>query len=68
MYLENIRKLVKESGLKRKYVARVLEMKYDTFRRKLNGETEFKISEVVNLCKLLNINILEVFKDENSKI
>ncbi len=64
MYLENIKKLVNESGLKRNYVARVLNMKYDTFRRKLNGETEFKISEVINLCKLLNINITEVFRNE----
>lgn len=64
MYLDNIRKLIKESGLKRKYVARVLNMQYDTFRRKLNGETEFKISEVVNLCTLLNKNIMEVFKNE----
>lgn len=64
-YLGNIKKSISESGLKKNYLAKQLNMKYDTFRRKLNGETDFKVNEVLNLTKLLNIKITEVFKDEN---
>jgi hypothetical protein len=41
-------------------------MKYDTFRRKLNGENDFKVSELLTITKLLDINIMEVFKDEGN--
>jgi hypothetical protein len=41
-------------------------IQYDTFRRKLNGDNDFKVNELFNLCKILNINILEVFQNEES--
>jgi ribosome-binding protein aMBF1 (putative translation factor) len=60
-FLVNIEKAIQRSGLKRSFIAEKLDIKYDTFRRKLNGETEFKISELLQLAKLLNISITEVF-------
>jgi len=63
-YLGNIEKAISKSGLKKKYIAKELSMRYDTFRRKLNGETDFKVLEILNLVKLLNIKITEVFKNE----
>ncbi|MDF2606599.1 MAG: BetR domain [Bacillales bacterium] len=62
-YLNNIQKAISKSGLKKNYLADKLDMKYDTFRRKLNGETDFKVNEVLTLTKLLNIKIMEVFTD-----
>jgi ribosome-binding protein aMBF1 (putative translation factor) len=61
-YLENIQKAIKDSGLKKKFIAKELKIQYDTFRRKLKGETDFKISELVDLCSLLKIDIMEVFR------
>lgn len=64
MYLENLQQAIKKSGLKKSHIAKSLNIKYDTFRRKLNGESDFKVTELINLCTLLNINITEVFKNE----
>jgi len=60
-YLNNINKAISESGLKKKYLAEKLGIEYETFRKKLNGKSEFKISEIINLTSLLKINIMEVF-------
>jgi ribosome-binding protein aMBF1 (putative translation factor) len=62
-YLNKIRKAVSSSDIPRKDIARALNIKYDTFRRKLNGETDFKVKEIINLCTILKINILEVFEN-----
>lgn len=62
MYLTNIDNLINKSGLKKSYIAKKLDIRYDTFRRKLKGETDFKVTEVINLCTILNIEIMEVFK------
>jgi ribosome-binding protein aMBF1 (putative translation factor) len=61
-HLVNINNAINESGLKKQFIAKSLNIKYDTLRRKLNGESDFTISEVLALTKLLNINIMEVFK------
>lgn len=53
----NINNAIIESGLKKNFIAKKLGIKYDTLRKKLNGETEFKISEVVELSKILNIKM-----------
>jgi len=63
-YLNNINKAISESGLKKKYLAEKLGFEYETFRKKLNGKSEFKISEIINLTSLLNINLMEVFDNE----
>jgi len=60
-YLNNINKAISESGIKKKYLAEKLGIEYETFRKKLNGKSEFKISEIINLTSLLKINIMEVF-------
>ena len=62
-YRNNIKMCISASGLKKSHIAKELDIKYDTFRRKLNGETDFKVSEVLAICTLLNINIMEVFKN-----
>jgi hypothetical protein len=44
-YLTNIQNVINKSGLKKTFIAKELGIKYDTFRRKLNGENEFKLGE-----------------------
>jgi len=63
-HLENINNAINSSGLKKQFIAKKLDIKYDTLRRKLKGESDFTINEVLTLTKLLNINIMEVFKNE----
>ena len=53
----NINKAIIESGLKKNFIAKQLGIKYDTLRKKLNGQTEFKISEIIQLSKILNISM-----------
>lgn len=63
MYLKNLNQLIIDSGMKRSYIAKSLNIKYDTFRRKLNGESDFKVTELITLCKIINVNVMEVFKN-----
>jgi ribosome-binding protein aMBF1 (putative translation factor) len=65
-YLQNIEKAIVKSGLKKKFIAKQLNIKYDTFRRKLNGEGDFKLNEILTLSQILNIKLTEVFKNEES--
>lgn len=65
-YLNNIKSAISKSGLKKSFIAKSLNIKYDTFRRKLNGETDFKVCELLTITKLLNITLTEVFKNEEN--
>jgi DNA-binding XRE family transcriptional regulator len=65
-YVVKVNQLIAESGLKKSFIAEKMGIQYDTFRRKLNGDNDFKVNELFNLCKILNINILEVFQNEES--
>lgn len=44
------------SGLKRGFIAEQLELSAYGLLKKINGENEFKVSEVVKLCRILNIS------------
>jgi ribosome-binding protein aMBF1 (putative translation factor) len=63
-YLQNINKSVDKCGMKKKYLAEQLNITYDTFRRKLSGEQEFKLNELLTLTTIINIKITEVFENE----
>ena len=60
----NLKQVIKDKGLKFSYVSKQMRMKDDTLRKKLNGNSEFKISELIKLCNILNISITEVLKNE----
>ena len=51
-----LNKIIDESGLKRKYLAEQLNLTAYGLAKKINGENEFKQSEIEALCGLLNIN------------
>lgn len=51
-----LRETIAESGLKLSYIAEKMGLSSYGFSKKLNGETEFKASEIENLCSILQIN------------
>lgn len=50
-----LRALLRQSGYKLEYVARVLQISPATLRHKLHGATEFKLNEAERLAALLNL-------------
>lgn len=62
----NINKAIIESGLKKNFIAKQLGIKYDTLRKKLNGQTEFKVSEIIQLSKILNISMEVLLNGEEN--
>lgn len=50
---------IKESGLKKSYIAKVLGVVDSTLARKINNAQDFRASEITALCELLGIDTLE---------
>ncbi len=49
MPMNNLISLIKSKGVSRAFLARHLHLTQTTFRHKLNGEVEFKASEMAKL-------------------
>lgn len=60
-YLENIRKIINDKGLKHKYVAKKAGFKPQDFSNMLNNRKEFKTAYVVPLCNALGITPNDLF-------
>lgn len=56
---EALRKRIKESGFKLVYVAQCLGITAYSLQKKIDNETEFKVSEVDRLAKLLGMSLAE---------
>ena len=56
---ERLKEVIKEKGLKKQWIAEQLGLSRYGLQKKINGENEFLSSEVLNLCKLLDITSLE---------
>lgn len=56
---ERVEKIIKERGLKKKFVARELGLTPYGFALKLRNESEFKASEITKLCAVLGIDSAE---------
>lgn len=56
---EALRTRIKASGYKLGYVAKYLNISAYTLQKKLDNETEFKVSEVDRLAHLLGMNPTE---------
>lgn len=54
--LEKLRKVIENSGLRFNYIAKNLNLSRETLYHKLDGKTEFKVSEVNKLTKILNMD------------
>lgn len=51
--------IIKDRGLKIGYVCAELGMARATFRGRVNGETEFTVSEITCLCRVLSLTAEE---------
>ena len=56
---EELRKLLGDSGLKLGYVAEKLRITRQALAMKIENQTEFKPSEILQLCEMLGISNLE---------
>ena len=54
--LESLKSLVDYSGMTMTAIAQRLGMSRATLYKKLDGKTEFKVSEIVSLCKVLHLS------------
>ena len=53
---------IKESGLKKSQLCKVMGITYQAFRRKRNNASAFTSQEVNTLCELLNIRTMAEMK------
>lgn len=58
--MELLRKKIDQVGFKLTYVAERLNLTYQGFKKKLDGDTEFKASEIAVLKDLLKLSDAEV--------
>ena len=58
--MELLRKKIDQSGFKLTYVAERCGLTYQGFKKKLDGDTEFKASEIAVLKDMLNLTDAEV--------
>lgn len=54
--LEKLRNLIDDSGLKMNFIASELNLSRESLYQKLEGKTEFKVSEVQKLTRVLNMS------------
>ena len=55
-----LEELIDKSGLKRGFIAQALNISNQALYNKIRNITEFKPSEIVIMCKLLNITDLTI--------
>lgn len=51
-----LRQLIDESGLKKAYVAKKIGLTYQGLKNKLDGISDFTVTEMNALCGVLNIS------------
>ena len=66
----NLKKIIKNKGLKVGYLAEKLQLSYTSLKKKIRGEVEFKTTEIALLKEELNLTNEEVgliFFERNSE-
>ena len=66
----NLKKIIKEKGLKTGYLAEKLHLSYTSLKNKIRGEVEFKTTEIALLKEelgLTNEEISSIFFEKNSE-
>lgn len=54
--LELLNQKIRDSGIKLNWIEEALGLSYMGLKRKLNGETEFKVSEANKIAQVLNLS------------
>ena len=57
--IEKLSERIDDAGLKKSYIAKVLDIDPSTLSRKLAGKSDFTAREINILCNLLRIDTLE---------
>lgn len=53
---ERLKKAIEESGLPISFIAKKLSITREGLYKKINGDTEFKASEIVNISGILHLS------------
>lgn len=54
-----LKQIIAETGLKKKFLAKKLGLTPYGLAKKINGETEFKASEITKICQILDIQDIQ---------
>ena len=57
MYYDELKDRMRERGIGRTQLAKASGMDYKTLSARLNGNTDFKVQELLTICSLLHIRI-----------
>lgn len=60
MYNDEIKNRMRERGITQTQLAKMSGMEYRTLTARLNGTTDFKVRELVDICSLLHIRIKDL--------
>lgn len=63
--IENVEKIIKERGLKKKYVAAKAGLTSQQFSELLGGKRVFKAEDVSALAQALSVSPNDLFKETN---
>ncbi len=60
MYYDELKDRMRERGINRTQLAKASGMDYKTLSARLNGNTDFKVQELLTICSLLHIRVKDL--------
>jgi predicted transcriptional regulator len=54
--MSRLQEIIKESGYKKRHIAKELGISHQSFYNRLSGKSEFKSSEISKLCEVISIS------------
>lgn len=60
MYYDELKNRMRERGISRIQLAKASGMDYKTLSARLNGNTDFKVQELLTICSLLHIRVKDL--------
>ena len=60
MYFDTLRGVIAAKGVNKGQLAKSVGMAPNSLSRKLHGETDFKVKELAEVCKCLNIRLSDL--------
>lgn len=60
MYYDELKSRMRERGISRTQLAKASGMDYKTLSARLNGNTDFKVQELLTICSLLHIRVKDL--------
>lgn len=60
MYYDELKDRMRERGISQTQLAKMSGMEYRTLTARLNGTSDFKVRELVDICSLLHIRVKDL--------